>query len=54
MDVYRMTERLGPEFMSADLYNVLKCPECKGRKFLFMLMPVHFSYGYTGSEIATP
>ena len=45
MDIERMTERLGPEFMSADLYNVLKCPQCKSRKFLVMFSPVHVSYG---------
>ncbi len=45
MDIERMTECLGPGFMSADLYNVLKCPECKSRKFLVMFSPVHFSYG---------
>ena len=40
-----MIERLRKGFLSADLYNVLKCPECKSGKFLVMFSPVHVSYG---------
>lgn len=45
MDIEALVASLGPGFLTCDLYNVLKCPECKSRKFLFMLTPVHFSYG---------
>ena len=45
MDVEVLIANLGREFLTCDLYNMLKCPECKSRKFLFMLTPVHFSYG---------
>ena len=54
MDLEPLIERLGRDFESADLYNVLKCPECKGRKFLFMLTPVHFSYGDVPRENVPP
>ena len=54
MKLEPMIERLGPGFASADLYNVLKCPACKSRKFLVMLTPVHFSYGDAPRENATP
>jgi len=45
MDVELLIANLGPSFLTGDLYRVLKCPKCKSRKFLFMLTPVHFSYG---------
>ena len=45
MDVELLIANLGSGFLTCDLYNVLKCPKCKSRKFLFMLTPVHFSYG---------
>jgi len=54
MDVEALIANLGPEFLTCDLYNVLKCPACKSSKFLFMLTPVHFSYGDAGGENATP
>ncbi len=41
-------------FLACDLYNVLKCPACKSRKFLVMLTPVHFSYGCARPEKAAP
>lgn len=45
MDVELLIANLGSGFLTYDLYRVLKCPKCKSRKFLFMLTPVHFSYG---------
>ena len=45
MELEPMIERLGPDFESADLYNMLKCPVCKSDKFLVMFSPVHVSYG---------
>ncbi len=44
MDVEVLIPRLGQEFLVAGLYAVLNCPECKRRKFLVMLSPVHRSY----------
>ncbi len=41
----RMIDHLGPQFESAALYDVLKCPKCKSRRFLVMFSPVHRSYG---------
>lgn len=54
MDVEALIASLGREFPTSDLYNVLKCPACKSRKFLFMLTPVHFSYGDAPSDNAAP
>ena len=53
MELEPLIERLGRDFESADLYNVLKCPECKSDKFLVMFSPVHFSYGHVPSDKAT-
>ena len=30
MDVEALIASLGPGFLTSDLYNVLKCPQCKG------------------------
>jgi len=54
MDVEALIKNLGEGFLTSDLYKVLKCPQCKGRKFLFMLTPVHFSYGDVPRENVTP
>ena len=54
MEVEELITSLGPGFLTSDLYNVLKCPACKGRKFLVMLTPVHFSYGDAPRENVTP
>ena len=53
MDVELLITSLGSGFLTCDLYNVLKCPKCKSRKFLFMLTPVHFSYGDAPDRKAT-
>ena len=45
MDLEKLIGRFGQEFAVADLYGVLRCPECKGGKFLIILTPVHHSYG---------
>jgi hypothetical protein len=45
MDLQSLIDRLGEGFNSADLYRILRCPECKSRKFLVMFSPVHRSYG---------
>lgn len=54
MDIEVLIKSLGEGFLTNDLYNVLKCPACKGRKFLFMLTLVHFSYGDAPHENAAP
>ena len=54
MDVELLIANLGPSFLTGDLYSVLKCPKCKSRKFLFMLTPVHFSYGDVRRHTAKP
>ncbi len=45
MDVEALIASLGPAFLTSDLYNVLKCHKCKGRKFLVICSPIHVSYG---------
>ena len=50
MDIELLIGRLGPEFKGADLYDVLRCPECKSRKFLVICTPVTKEYGATASE----
>ena len=52
--VYDRQIYVGSGFLTCDLYNVLKCPASKSRKFLVMLTPAHFSYGCARLEKAAP
>ena len=45
---------LGQGFLTSDVYNVLKCPKCKSRKFPYILTPVHMSYGHAGRAGCRP
>jgi hypothetical protein len=50
VDINLLIDRLGDSFECADLYGALRCPACKGRKFLVICTPVHHSYGNTAHE----
>lgn len=44
VDIDLLIRHLGERFICKDLYEVLRCPVCKGRKFLIIYTPVHHSY----------